>query len=77
MKFKQYENGSCDIEFSWKERLNLFTKGKLHLSDENLRHFGNNLIKIVVDWQFKFKEKTKNLQTDENTEIKTDENIRN
>jgi hypothetical protein len=21
MKFKQYENGSCDIEFSWKERL--------------------------------------------------------
>ena len=41
MKFKQYENGSCDIEFSWKERLILLKKGKLHLSDEYLRHFGN------------------------------------
>ena len=45
MKFKQYENGSCDIEFSWKERLTLLRKGKLHLSDENLKHFGNNLVK--------------------------------
>ena len=77
MKFKQYENGSCDIEFSWKERLILFRKGKLHLSDENLKHFGNNLVKIVMDWQIKFNEKTTNLQTDEQTEIKTDENIRN
>ena len=56
MKFKQYDNGSCDIEFSWKERLSLFRKGKLHLSDENLKHFGNTLVKIVMDWQLKFKE---------------------
>jgi hypothetical protein len=77
MKFKQYENGSCDIEFSWKERLTLLRKGKIHLSDENLKHFGNNLVKIVMDWQIKFNEKTSNLQTDEQTEIKTDENIRN
>jgi hypothetical protein len=48
MKFKQYDNGSCDIEFSWKERLALFRKGKLHLSDENLKHFGNNLVKMVM-----------------------------
>ena len=27
MKFKQYDNGSCDIEFSWKERITLFRKG--------------------------------------------------
>ena len=53
MKFKQYENGSCDIEFSWKERLLLFRKGKLHLSDENLKHFGNTLVKMVLDWQIK------------------------
>jgi hypothetical protein len=77
MKFKQYENGSCDIEFSWKERVTLFRKGKLHLTDENLKHFGNNLVKMVMDWQIKFNEKTNNLQTDEKTEIKTDENIRN
>jgi len=54
MIFKQYENGSCDIIFSWKERLLLFKKGKLHLSDEDLRHFGNHLVKIVSDWNMKF-----------------------
>ena len=72
MKFKQYENGSCDIEFSWKERIALFRKGKLHLSDESLRHFGNNLMKIIMDWQTKFNEELKNKQTIVNTEIKTD-----
>ena len=72
MKFKQYNNGSCDIEFSWKERITLFKKGKLHLSDENLRHFGNNLVKMVADWQCKFNEKIVNKQTFENTEIKSE-----
>jgi hypothetical protein len=69
MKFKQYENGSCDIEFSWKERLLLFRKGKLHLSDEYLKHFGNNLVKIVMDWQIKFKEEVANKITFEDTKI--------
>jgi len=70
MKFKQYDNGSCDIEFSWKERIILFKRGKLHLSDENLRHFGNNLVKIVSDWQFKFKEEITKKQTFKDTIIK-------
>jgi hypothetical protein len=69
MKFKQYENGSCDIKFSWKERFLLFKNGKLHLSDENLRHFGNNLIKIVMDWQLKFNENVANKSTFEDTKI--------
>ncbi len=56
MNFKQYENGSCDIEFS-KEEIKIILKNKkLHLSDENLKHFGNTLVKIVMDWQFKFNE---------------------
>jgi hypothetical protein len=66
MKFKQYKNGSCDIEFSWKERLTLFKNGRLHLSDENLKHFGNNLVKIVMEWQLKFNEKTQNIVTHSN-----------
>jgi hypothetical protein len=70
MKFKQHENGSCDIEFSWKERFILFKKGKLHLSDENLRHFGNNLIKMVMDWQYKFNKDVADKQTFTDTEIK-------
>jgi hypothetical protein len=69
MKFKQYEDGSCDIEFSWKERILLFKRGKLHLSDENLKHFGNNLVKIVADWQLKFKEDVVNKQTFTDTKI--------
>ena len=69
MKFKQYENGSCDIEFSWKERIALFRKGKLHLSDESLRHFGNNLVKIVSEWQLKFNKKLLNKITFTDTKI--------
>jgi hypothetical protein len=69
MKFKQYENGSCDIEFSKEEIKILSEKGKLHLSDENLKHFGNSLIKIVMDWQEKFKEDVANKLTDGNIKI--------
>jgi hypothetical protein len=72
MKFKQYKNGSCDIEFSWKERIILFKRGKLHLSDENLKHFGNHLVKIVSDWNVKFKEEVINKQTFSNTKIDTE-----
>jgi hypothetical protein len=69
MIFKQYEDGSCDIEFS-KEELNILSKKeKLHLSAENLRHFGNNLIRIVSDWNIKFNEKLKNKETFESTKI--------
>ena len=69
MKFKQYKDGSCDIEFSWKERIILFRKGKLHLSDEYLRHFGNNLMKIIAEWQINFKEELANKQTFTDTKI--------
>jgi hypothetical protein len=69
MIFKQYEDGSCDIEFS-KEELNILSKKeKLHLSAENLRHFGNNLIRIVSDWNIKFNEELKNKETFESTKI--------
>ncbi len=71
MKFKQYENGSCDIEFSLKERLLILRKGKLHLSDEMLRHFGNHLIKVVMDWQLKFNEEVANKTTYSDTKIKS------
>ena len=69
MKFKQHENGSCDIEFSWKERLILLRKGKLHLSDESLKHFGNTLVKMVADWQIKFNKDVANKTTFTDTKI--------
>jgi hypothetical protein len=69
MKFKQYKNGSCDIEFSLKERFLILKKGKIHLSDEMLKHFGNHLVKIVMDWQLNFKEDVANKQTFTDTKI--------
>jgi hypothetical protein len=69
MKFKQYQNGSCDIEFSWKERYKLFIKGKLHLSDEGLRHFGNNLVKIVSEWNMQFNNDIKNKSTQVDSKV--------
>jgi hypothetical protein len=69
MKFKQYENGSCDIEFSVKERWIILKKGKIHLSDESLRHFGNNLVKMVSDWNLKFNNELQNKITYNNTKI--------
>ena len=70
MKFKQYENGSCDIEFSKEEIEIILKKQKLHLSDEALRHFGNLLVKVVADWQVKFKKEIVDKQTFTDTEIK-------
>jgi hypothetical protein len=69
MKFKQYENGSCDIEFSIKERWLILKKGKIHLSDEGLRHFGNHLVKMVSEWNLKFKKETQEKLTYDNTKI--------
>ena len=70
MKFKQYENGSCDIEFSKEEIKILNKKGKINLSDEALRHFGNKLVQMVSDWNLKFNEELKNKMTFNDTEIK-------
>jgi hypothetical protein len=70
MIFRQYKNGSCDIVFSFKEKLIILRKGKIHLSDEALRHFGNTLVKMVADWNLKFNDDIKNLQTNLNTKIK-------
>jgi hypothetical protein len=70
MKFKQHENGSCDIEFSLNERWIILKKGKIHLSDEALRHFGNKLVQMVSEWNLKFNEEVKNKITYDNTKIK-------
>ena len=69
MKFKHYENGSCDIEFSVKERWIILKKGKIHLSDEALRHFGNKLVQMVSDWNLKFNDEIKSKNTYDNTKI--------
>ena len=60
MQFRQYKkDGSCDLEFSWKERLIILFKGKVHFSDIAFRHFGNMLVSMVAGWQKSFHGKTK------------------
>ena len=60
MQFKQYKkDGSCDLKFSWKERLTILLRGKIYFSDIALRHFGNMLVSMVANWQRDFNEKTK------------------
>jgi len=69
MIFKQYENGSCDIVFS-KEEIEIINKKEcIHLSDEALKHFGDHLMNVIVQWQIKFDDKVKNSLTHKNTEI--------
>jgi hypothetical protein len=69
MIFKQYENGSCDIVFS-KEEIKIINKKEcIHLSDEALKHFGDHLMNVIVQWQIKFDDKVKNSLTYKNTEI--------
>ena len=62
MEFKQNKkDGSCEIIFSEKEKKIINDKGKLFLSAVFLKHFGNNLIKIVADWNLNFNEDVKKL----------------
>ena len=70
MIFKQYDDGSCDIEFSNEEIKIINENKKLHLSNESLKHFGNNLVQIVAEWHKKFSENLKKQLTYKETEIK-------
>ena len=72
MKFLQYKDGSCDITFTDVEIDVIIKNKKLHLTSTSLRHFGNNLVKVVSDWNVKFNDKIKNLQSTENEEIVTE-----
>ena len=71
MEFRQYKDGSCDIVFSWREKFIILKKGKIHLSPEAVKHFGNNLVKIVADWQLNFNKELQDKVTYEDTKIES------
>jgi hypothetical protein len=72
MKFKQFEDGSCDIEFNDEEIKYISKNKKLHLTNVFFKHFANYLFKIIVDWQEKFPKEIKTLTTEEEQEIKSE-----
>ena len=70
MKFIQHTDCSLDIIFEEDEIKIINKKKKLHLPPVTLRHFGNVLTKAVMDWNIKFNEELKTLQTTTTTKIK-------
>ena len=66
MEIKQYEkDGSAEIIFTEQEKNIINERGHLKLTPEGLRHFGNNLVKIVADFQINFNQEVRNLETKE------------
>ena len=54
MEIRQYEDGSAEIIFNDQEKKIVNEKGSLKITPEGLRHFGNQLVKIVADFQINF-----------------------
>jgi hypothetical protein len=69
MIFKQLDDGSCEICFSDQEVQILKRNKKIVLTAEGLRHFSNNLIRIVADFNEKFPDSIKSMQTDDSSTI--------
>ena len=52
MRFKQYKkDGSCDMEFSYGERIRILFKGKIHFNSSSFKHVVNNLARMIFEWQ--------------------------
>jgi len=64
MNFRQSDkDGSCDINFSDQEIEIIKKYKKLHFDAVTLRHFGNNLVMMVAQFNSNFKEELKQTQT--------------
>ena len=71
MEIRQYEDGSAEIIFNDQEKKIVNEKGSLKMTPEGLRHFGNQLVNIVADFQINFKKDVRNLETRAGQDIET------
>lgn len=69
MYFKQKKDGSCILHFEEKEIDIIKEKKQIYFTAETLRHFGNALMKMVIDFNKRFPEEVKNLCTDDLTNV--------
>ena len=69
MIFKQFKDGSCDIVFSEEEKKIIIEKGKITLTAISLRHFGNNLMRIVAEFNKNFDKKISEIGSDDTSKI--------
>tara|TARA_R110000824_G_scaffold13835_2_gene59532 strand:- start:1250 stop:1489 length:240 start_codon:yes stop_codon:yes gene_type:complete len=69
MYFKQKKDGSCTLNFSEEEIEIIKNKKSIHFTAEGLRHFGNVLMAMVIEFNNNFTDEVKNLKTDEETTV--------
>lgn len=55
--------------FFLKKKKIITEKGKIYLSPESLRHFGNNLVKIVAEWNKNFNEELAKTPSNDESKI--------
>jgi len=71
MIIKHYKNGVAEIIFTEDEKKIINEKGKFTLEPIALKHFANNLMKVVADFHLNFDKKTKELVSYEDDDIET------
>jgi len=69
MDFRQKKDGSCTLHFNDKEIEIIKNKKSLYFTPEVLRHFGNALMRMVIEFNDNFDDKTKNIQSGKDTRI--------
>jgi len=69
MNFRQKEDGSCDINFEDNEIDIIKKHKKIHLSALSLRHFGNCLMRIIMNFHEQFPNEIKQTATREDSEV--------
>jgi len=69
MNFRQKKDGSCILNFNEEEIKIIQNKKSIYFTAEALRHFGNNLMAMIIKFNENFDEKTKNIMSYENKEI--------
>ena len=67
MKFKQKEDGSCDLIFS-QEEIDVMNKHKkIHFTPESIKHFGNCLQRMIWEFNSKLDSDLQNMMTYDNS----------
>tara|TARA_R110000803_G_scaffold94657_3_gene162363 strand:+ start:315 stop:554 length:240 start_codon:yes stop_codon:yes gene_type:complete len=69
MNFKQKKDGSCILHFSEEEIKIIQDKKSIHFTAEGLRHFGNVLMHMIIEFNNNFDKETKNIMTDNTKKI--------
>ena len=70
MNFIQKKDGSCILNFSEEEIKNIQNKKSIHFTAEGLRHFGNVLMRMVIEFNKNFDDDVSKIMTSDDKKIK-------